>query len=266
MAPKTIDDIIRRVRQNIKSESSIQLIIDAYEVAKAQHEGQFRKSNDPYIQHPLEVAYMLAELNTSPVTIASGLLHDVLEDTQMTKEEIKERFNEDVANIVDGVTKIGQLKYMTKEKALARSHQKILLAMAKDIRVVLVKLVDRVHNMRTLNHLPPEKQRKIAQETLDLYAPLAHRMGMYRVKAELEDLSFRYLEPEKYKELKYRITQQRATQEEDINRMEEKLSELLEKNNVSNYSIKGRIKNIYSVHKKMEQKNLDFNEIYDLMA
>ncbi len=263
---KTIQDIIERARQYIRNEKSIQLILDAYEVAKQQHEGQFRKSNDPYIQHPIEVAYMLAELHTSPVTIASGLLHDVLEDTNMTKEELATRFNEDVANIVDGVTKIGQLKYMTKEKALARSHQKILLAMAKDIRVVLVKLVDRVHNMRTLEHLPPDKQRKIAQETLDLYAPLAHRLGMYRLKAELEDLSFKYLEPEIYEDLKYKITQQKASHEEDIRRMIEKISDILDKNNVPNYNIKGRIKNIYSVYKKMQQKNIDFNEIYDLMA
>lgn len=263
---KTINDVLNRTRQYIQNEKSIQLIIDAYELAKEKHEGQFRKSNDPYIQHPIEVAYMLADLHTSPVTIASGLLHDVLEDTDLTKEELAEKFGEDVANIVDGVTKIGQLKYMTKEKALARTHQKILLAMAKDIRVVLVKLIDRVHNMRTLEFQSEEKQKKIAQETLDLYAPLAHRLGMYRVKAELEDLSFKYISYEEYRRLTNLVRRHKASQEEDINRMQARLAELLDKNNVPNYNIKGRVKNIYSIHKKMQQKNIDFNEIYDLMA
>jgi GTP pyrophosphokinase len=147
-------------------------------LAKEKHEGQFRKSLDPYIQHPIEVAYMLADLHSSPVTIAAGFLHDLMEDTDITKEILVQKFGHDVAEIVDGVTKISQLKYMTKEKALAKSHQKILLAMAKDIRVILVKLIDRVHNIRTLEYQTPEKQIKIAKETMDLYAPLAHRLGM----------------------------------------------------------------------------------------
>ena len=209
---------------------------------------------------------MLAELRVSPTTIAAGLLHDVLEDTDTTREYLTEKFGTDIVNIVEGVTKIGQLKYMTKEKALARTHQKILLAMAKDIRVVLVKLIDRVHNMRTLEYQPPEKQIKIAKETMDLYAPLAHRLGMYRIKAELEDISFRYLEPDEYRRIQTMITSQRAAREEDIGRMQNRIVEILAHNNIEDYEITGRLKNIYSVCKKMRQKDLDFDQIYDLMA
>lgn len=190
---KTIGDVIAKASEYLKNQKSIEMIREAYELARQKHEGQFRKSKDPYIQHPLEVAYMLAELHASPATICAGLLHDLLEDTDLSKEEMIGLFGEDITSIVDGVTKIGQLKYMTKEKALARTHQKILLAMAKDIRVILVKLIDRVHNMRTLDFQTPDKQQKIAKETMDLYAPLAHRLGMYKIKAELEDLSLKYL-------------------------------------------------------------------------
>jgi GTP pyrophosphokinase len=262
----TIEDVIAKASEYLKKQKNLDLIMDAYLVAKEKHEGQFRKSKDPYIQHPLEVAYMLAELHSSPTTIAAGLLHDILEDTDITKEQLIEKFGTDVVNIVDGVTKIGKLKYMTKEKTLARSHQKILLAMAKDIRVVLVKLLDRVHNMRTLEYQTPEKQIKIAQETMDLYAPLAHRLGMYRIKAELEDIAFRYLHPEESKELIKQIKIQKEVRDEDIRKMEQRIDELLRSNNLKNYEIKGRVKNIYSVYKKMAQKELELDQIYDLMA
>ena len=179
-----IDDVLNMAKLYLKNENNLNLIKNAYLVAKEKHEGQFRKSMDPYIQHPIEVAYMLAEFQASPQTIAAGFLHDVLEDTDETKESLEKQFGSDVVSIVEGVTKISRLKYMTVEKALAKTHQKILLAMAKDIRVILVKLVDRVHNMRTLEYQPNDKQQKIAKETLDLYAPLAHRIGMYRIKAE----------------------------------------------------------------------------------
>lgn len=188
MVKRTIEDVLTVCRSYL-NENNVTTIYNAYLLAKEKHEGQFRKSGDPYIQHPIEVAYMLAELHTAPATVCAGFLHDILEDTELTKEELTERFGSDVVSIVDGVTKISQLKYMTKEKALAKTHQKILLAMAKDIRVILVKLIDRVHNMRTLEFQPVEKQVRISRETLDLYAPLAHRMGMYRIKAELEDIS-----------------------------------------------------------------------------
>lgn len=262
----TIKKVIAQASTYLHNEKNLDLIMRAYKLAEAKHAGQFRKSNDPYIQHPLEVAYMLAELHTSPATIAAGLLHDLVEDTDVTKEQIKEEFGEDVCNIVDGVTKISQLKYMTREKALARSHQKILLAMAKDIRVVVVKLVDRVHNMRTLEFQTPEKQKIIAQETLDLYAPLAHRLGMYRIKAELEDLSLKFIDSEQYERISKLVTEQKHAREEDINRMKDRIDEILNTNNITQYEIKGRVKNIFSVCKKMEQKQLAFEQIYDLLA
>lgn len=262
----TIEKVIAQASTYLHNEKNLDLIMRAYKLAEAKHAGQFRKSNDPYIQHPLEVAYMLAELHTSPATIAAGLLHDLVEDTDVTKEQIKEEFGEDVCNIVDGVTKISQLKYMTREKALARSHQKILLAMAKDIRVVVVKLVDRVHNMRTLEFQTPEKQKIIAQETLDLYAPLAHRLGMYRIKAELEDLSLKFIDSEQYEHISKLVTEQKHAREEDINRMKDRIDEILSTNNITQYEIKGRVKNIFSVCKKMEQKQLAFEQIYDLLA
>ncbi len=262
----TIERVLEQVKTYIHNEKSLDMIFRAYILAEEKHRGQFRKSNDPYIQHPLEVAFMLAELHTSPATITAGLLHDLIEDTDVTKEHVKEQFGEDVCNIVDGVTKISKLKYMTKEKALAKSHQKILLAMAKDIRVVLVKLIDRVHNMRTLEYQPNEKQHLIAKETLDLYAPLAHRMGMYRVKAELEDISYKYLEPENYQRVFQLVNEQRLTREEDINQMKSRIEEILQENHIQQFEIRGRVKNIFSVCKKMEQKQLDFEQIYDLLA
>ena len=262
----TKEDLFNKVSSYLRNEKNIDIIKKAYYYAEKSHLGQFRKSGDPYIQHPLEVAYLLACLKTSPQTICAGLLHDVLEDTDVTSEQMISEFGIDVYNIVEGVTKIGKLKYMTKERALARSHQKILLAMAKDIRVVLVKLLDRIHNMRTLEFQPTEKQVRIAQETLDLYAPLAHRLGMYRIKAELEDTAFKYIHPDKYQEITTRILQQRETREEDIDKMQQLITNLLDNSNIKNFQIKGRIKNIFSINHKMETKDLDLAQIYDLMA
>ena len=262
----TISKVIEEASTYLKKEKNLKLIVSAYEVASKQHEGQMRKSGEAYIQHPLEVAYLLACYKCGPATIAAGLLHDVVEDTDFPLERVKEQFGNDVAIIVDGVTKISQLKYMTKEKALAKTHQKILIAMAKDIRVVMVKLVDRLHNMRTLQFQTPEKQVRIAKETLDLYAPLAHRLGMYRVKAELEDLSFRYIEPQKYALISGEVQEHKVVKEESLNLMQSRISEILKQNNVSKYEIKGRVKNIYSVAKKMEEKNKTFDQIYDLLA
>ena len=263
---KTIDDIITYCQSYLHNEDNLNLIKKAYDVAKKKHEGQFRKSGDPYIQHPVEVAYILATLHAGPDTIAAGLLHDVLEDTDMSKEEMAATFNKDVAEIVDGVTKISKLKYMTKEKALAHNHEKLLLAMAKDIRVILVKIADRLHNMRTIQFHSEEKQKRIAKETLDLYAPLAHRLGMYRIKAELEDLSFKALEPEKYAEIAKEISSKKTERDEDVEKMISTVKGLLEKNNINHYDIKGRVKNIYSIYKKIITKNKTIDDIYDLLA
>ena len=264
-SPKTFLDI-KNVASQYLNETSLELIEKAYNVALKKHEGQYRKSGDPYIQHPIEVAYILATLHTGPNTIAAGLLHDVLEDTDMTKEEMANEFNKEVAEIVDGVTKISKLKYMTKEKALAHNHEKLLIAMAKDIRVILVKLVDRLHNMRTIDFQPEEKRKRIAQETLDLYAPLAHRLGMYRIKAELEDLSFKAIEPDTYKEIATLVASKKDEREEDIDTMRKSIDQLLTKNNIEKYEIKGRIKNIYSIYRKMQTKNKTLDDIYDLLA
>ncbi len=263
---KTIDDIITYCQSYLHNKDNLNLIKKAYDVAKKKHEGQFRKSGDPYIQHPVEVAYILATLHAGPDTIAAGLLHDVLEDTDMSKEEMVATFNKDVAEIVDGVTKISKLKYMTKEKALAHNHEKLLLAMAKDIRVILVKIADRLHNMRTIQFHSEEKQKRIAQETLDLYAPLAHRLGMYRIKAELEDLSFKALEPEKYAEIAKEISFKKTERDEDVEKMISTVKGLLEKNHINHYDIKGRVKNIYSIYKKIITKNKTIDDIYDLLA
>lgn len=264
---KTIDDILKEVSKYIKKKDNIDFIKRAYEVAVQRHEGQFRKSGDPYVQHPIEVAYILATMETGPVTIAAGLLHDVLEDTDMTKEEMEKEFGTEVTEIVDGVTKISKLKYMTKEKALAHNHEKLLLAMAKDIRVILVKLVDRLHNMRTIHfHKNIDKQKTIAKETLELYAPLAHRLGISRLKAELEDTSFKILNPEEYDEIAKIAGEKKAEREDDINQMMNEINDLLESQKMSNFKISGRIKNIYSIYKKTVSKNKSINDIYDLLA
>lgn len=264
--PITIENLIDLAKTYLHDENNINFINKAYMVAKEKHDGQLRKSGEPYVQHPLEVAYILTTLHAGPSTIAAGLLHDVLEDTEMTKEEMANEFNKDVAEIVDGVTKISKLKYMTKEKALAHNHEKLLLAMAKDIRVVLVKIADRLHNMRTIQFHDVSKQKRISQETLDLYAPLAHRLGMYRIKAELEDLSFKAIENDEYKKIASEISSRKAEREEDIEGMIVIIDDLLKKSQLKNYQIKGRVKNIYSVYKKIVNKNKSMDDIFDLLA
>lgn len=264
-ANKTLEDIIELAKTYLK-ESSIDIIVQAYNVAFVMHEGQLRKSGDPYIQHPLEVAYILTSLHCGPNTVAAGLLHDVLEDTSMTKDEMSQKFNKEIAEIVDGVTKISKLKYMTKEKALAHNHEKLLISMAKDVRVIIVKIADRLHNMRTIDFQPEEKRKRIAKETLDLYAPLAHRLGMYRLKAELEDLSFRAIEPATYHEITSIVQSKKSEREEDIDKMCESIATLMKDNHIYDYDIKGRIKNIYSIYNKMKTKNKTLDDIYDLLA
>lgn len=262
----SICDVLDEAKVYISDANSLALINKAYEVANDKHLGQIRKSGEPYVQHPLEVAFILASLHTSPSTICAGLLHDVLEDTEMTKDEMTEMFSSDIANIVDGVTKISKLKYMTKEKALAHNHEKLLLAMAKDIRVIIVKLADRLHNMRTIEFHTSEKQKRIAQETLDLYAPLAHRLGMYRIKAELEDISFKVLNEEEYQYITNWVGQKKAESNDDIEIMKKNINNLLREHQISNYELKGRIKNVYSIYKKTITKNKSLNDIYDLLA
>ncbi len=255
----------------IKNKEHLDQIQDAYNFALKKHEGQFRKSGDPYIVHPVEVALILSKLHTDPTTIMAGLLHDVIEDTSASYDEVKELFGEEVALLTEGVTKLGQYKFKgkvlesTKIQAQAKNYQKMLLAMAKDIRVVIVKLADRLNNMRTLDSLSHEKQIRIANETMDIYAPLAHRLGMNIIKAELEDTAFKYINPEKYRIIAKQINDTKLNRETDLELMQTNLAYLLSENNVQS-NVKGRIKNIYSVHKKMITRQKEFEEIYDLLA
>ena len=261
----TIDSIIQIVCTYVKDKNSLEIIRRAYLLAESQHTGQLRKSGEPYILHPLEVAHILALWQTGPKTIAAGLMHDVIEDTDITYEELSEAFDEDIATLVDGVTKLTQLDYVSKESAQAENHRKMLLAMSRDIRVILIKLADRLHNIRTLKHLRPDKQVRIAQETMDIYVPIAHRLGMFQVKAEYEDTCLRYLEPEAFYEIVRLMKKKKSEREDNVERMITRISEILEIEGF-NFNIKGRIKNIYSIYKKMQGGEKDFEEIYDLLA
>lgn len=261
----SIDHVLEQAKTYIKNPDSIAIIERAFELAYQHHKDQLRKSGEPYIIHPIEVAYVLAKWQTGPRTIASGLLHDIIEDTDITKEEIAQLFDDEIANIVDGVTKLTKLAYKSKEKQQAENHRKMLLAMSKDIRVILVKLADRLHNIRTLKFLAPEKQCAIAHETMEIYVPIAHRLGMYRVKAELEDISLRFLKPEDFYRIAQLIKQKKHEREQQIKEMEDEISAALNEYQIQ-FEIKGRIKNIYSVYKKMISREKDFEEIYDLLA
>jgi len=261
----SIDSIINIASEYILDLDSLNIIKQAYHLAEQQHGDQFRKSGEPYIIHPLAVAHILASWQTGPKTIAAGLMHDVIEDTNITYDELATLFDEDVANLVDGVTKLTQIDYVSKESAQAENHRKMLLAMSRDIRVILIKLADRLHNIRTLEHLQLEKQTRIARETMDIYVPIAHRLGMYQVKAEFEDTCLRYLEPESFYKVVRLMKKKKHEREADVGNMIDHLSTFLAKEGF-NFDIKGRIKNIYSIFKKMDGDERDFEEIYDLLA
>ncbi len=259
---------ITKLLEKVKSYydgKDIDMIQEAYLFAREAHQGQLRNSGEPYIVHPLRVAYTLAELELDVSTISAGLLHDVLEDTKITMAELEQKFGTEVSQLVDGVTKLGKLEYKSKEEQQAENLRKMFLAMAKDIRVILIKLADRLHNMQTLKHHSPEKQKRIAQETLEIYAPLAHRLGIFHLKWELEDLSLRYLEPERYYELVERIAVRRQEREEQVNQVIERLKSQLSAIGVK-ADLSGRPKNFYSIYNKMMKQNKDLSEIFDLMA
>lgn len=237
----------------------------AYQFAARAHEGQTRASGQPYIVHPTQVAGTLANLGLDPDTVAAGFLHDTVEDTSVTNDDIKEKFGADVAFIVDGVTKLNKYEYKSHKEFLAENHRKMLIAMAKDLRVILVKLADRLHNMHTLEHLRPDKQRRIAAETLDIYAPLADRLGIGTIKWELEDMSFHYMNPEAYYKIVYMMDAKRSEREGYIKDAIDYLRGTLDSLGIK-YDISGRPKHIYSIYKKMVNKHKNFNEIYDLLA
>jgi len=243
----------------------LDLIQRAYVFSAQAHDGVVRRSGEPYISHPMNVANLLADMQLDEATVAAGLLHDTVEDTDTTVDEIEELFGSDVADIVDGVTKISKMDFESKAVQQAENIRKLILAMAEDIRVLMVKLADRLHNMRTLQYMKPVKQRLIAQETQDIYAPLANRLGLHRVKTELEDLCLRYLKPDVFEQLTDAVSEHRAAGEPYIDKVIDLIQNMLNKNKIKG-RVYGRTKHFHSIHVKMEQQGLTFDEIYDLIA
>ena len=240
-------------------------VTKAYQLAEEAHKDQRRVSGEPYILHPLAVAQILADMKIDTTTITASLLHDVVEDTSYTLDDLKKMFGKEVAFLVDGVTKLSRLNYRTKEDQQLNSMRKMFLAMAKDVRVVVIKLADRLHNMRTLRYMRSDKQKRIAQETLEIFAPLAHRLGIFNIKWELEDLSFRYLEPDKYYDLVEQMKQKRHVREEIVNEAIDVLKKALDEAHI-HCEINGRPKHFYSIYKKMKKDNRDLSQVYDLFA
>lgn len=262
----TFEECFANIQTYIRKPENLALIEKAWQFAHKHHEGQFRKSGEPYEIHVIQVAYILSTLHSSPTTIVAGLLHDTVEDCEeVTTDIIREEFGQDVAAIVEAVTKIGAIKFKDEKEYLASNHRKLFIAMAKDIRVILVKLADRLHNMRTLQYMKPEKQKKISNETLSVYAPIAHRLGISQVKNELEDLSFKYLEPAKYEEIKNLVRQREEDRNDQVQMMIKEIQDMLDVYHIP-YRIFGRSKHFYSIYKKMITKNKRFEEILDLLA
>lgn len=260
----SIDSILEQLK-TYQPDAAVAFVEKAYHFSEAAHQGQLRVSGEEYITHPLGVAKILTDLQLDATTIAASLLHDVVEDTTVSAENLEKKFGREVAMLVDGVTKLSRIEYKSKEEQQLENYRKMFLAMAKDIRVVLIKLADRLHNMRTLKHMAPGKQREIARETLEIFAPLAHRLGIFRIKWELEDLSFRYLEPEAYYDLVEQVKQKRDEREKLVGEAITVLSERLDGMNIKS-EIQGRPKNFYSIYKKMQKDHKDLSEIYDLSA
>src|SRR4026208_2518867 len=259
------EDLVEKVRLN-NPDADTDLLRRAYVFSAYEHRGQVRHSGEPYLVHPLEVADQLADMKLDVVAIAAGLLHDIVEDTQTPIERIKELFGPDVAHVVEGVTKLGAIPFSSSGERQAENFRKMLLAMVDDIRVILVKLADRLHNMRTLHHLPEERRVKIAQETRDISAPIANRLGMSKVKNELEELSFRYLEPQSYESLRRRGEARRRATEGMIEELRKTITAKLVEAQVPVIHIDGRIKRLFSIHQKLKRQKIDLEQVYDLVA
>src|SRR3982751_1511251 len=243
----------------------LEIIRKAYEYSERNHAGQSRASGEPYLVHPLEVALVLAEMKMDSTAIVAGLLHDSVEDTSVTVVDIRKEFGEQVAHIVEGVTKISQIDFHLREEQQAENLRKMMLAMVDDIRVVLIKLADRLHNMRTLEHLPPDRQQKIAKETLEIYAPIAHRLGMGKIRGELEDLGFLYVDPIGHQQVHEAVEAKRKAGEAFLARVEQVLRDKLKEAGIT-ATVESRIKRIYSVHKKLVRQRITVDQVYDLFA
>ncbi len=260
-----IEDIIEKVKSN-RPQSDIELIRRAYLFSALHHRGQKRASGEPYLIHPLEVADLLADMRLDDVSVSTGLLHDVVEDTLVDLETLRSYFGDEITYLVDGLTKIALISNLTKEEQQAETLRKMVLAMTKDVRVVLIKLADRLHNMRTMTFLKPEKRARISQETLDIYAPIAHRLGMGKVRSELEDLSFQNLYPDDYKKLSDEVEARRPELEATLQRIKETIETKLTENEVPFVTVQGRVKRLYSLWKKLVKRKLAIEQVYDLIA
>lgn len=258
------DDILEKVSSSYK-EKDIMLLKKAYVFAAQAHKGQIRRSGEPYLSHPLEVTNMLADMKLDKTTLVAGLLHDVLEDTEVTALDLQKAFGKDVTDLVEGVTKISRVQESSPETRQAESIRKIILAMTDDLRVIFIKLTDRIHNLKTLKFLSEDKQKQIAKETLEIYAPIANRLGMGRIRAELEDLSFRYVDPENYFKISSMIEPQRKKAEKELKKIKNKLENLMKENKIP-AEIRFRIKRLCSIYNKMNRQNIDFEQVYDFMA
>ena len=261
----SFEEIRALLKEEQYQEDDIASLEKAFEFAKKLHDGQYRISEEPYIIHPMEVVKILIYLRADVHTLMAGFLHDILEDTDTKPEEIKDLFGEDVLNLVQGVTKLGKLQFKSREERQAENFRRMFIAMANDVRIVFLKLADRLHNMRTLNFMSVQKQQKIAQETLDIFAPLANRLGVGKIKAELEDLSLKYLQPDRYFEIAQLVSQKKAERESAVNMLIEKISQDV-KNSGINAKITGRAKHYYSIYKKMSRLNVAFHDLYDITA
>src|ERR1700704_1208879 len=257
-------DLMKTVRAN-RPNDDLAIIKKAYDYSLKHHNGQSRASGEPYLAHPLQVALVLAELKLDPQAIAAGLLHDSVEDTVVTIQDIEREFGAQVAHIVEGVTKISKIDFASREERQAENVRKMVLAMVDDIRVVLIKLADRLHNMRTLQHLPEERRQEVARETLEIYAPLAHRLGMGKVRGELEDLAFRYVDPIGYVQVRTAIEQRRKAGEAFLAKLVKILQQKLTENGVD-AKVESRIKRLYSIHQKLLRQRITVDQVYDLLA
>jgi guanosine-3',5'-bis(diphosphate) 3'-pyrophosphohydrolase len=257
-------DLMKRMQAN-RPNDDLELVKKAYDYSMKNHAGQSRASGEPYLVHPLEVALVLAEMKMDSVAVAAGLLHDSVEDTSVTIVDIRKEFGEQVAHIVEGVTKISKIDFATREEQQAENLRKMMLAMVDDIRVILIKLADRLHNMRTLEHLPPDRQQKIASETLEIYAPIAHRLGMGKIRGELEDLGFRYLDPIAYEQVKHAVESHRKVGEAFLSRVEAVVRDKLKEAGIT-AKVESRTKRYYSIHKKLVRQHINVDQVYDLYA